>query len=368
MLYQTKGNILFLVNTPLQLVNAAIIAHTEFNKMSCDIYYTENICTAALNLVDKCIFSEGHEIKHVKDMLKRTNVLTRIVVRVKNALDINDIIANLPSNVEKYDRVFLSGISLRNCEFYYAIKRLNPRVTLSLYEEGVYEYVGFGKKNYLKILFSKFFFGRYYLYDADTLYVHKPDFVINAWNNILLKEITTHYDNMLIKHICTAFDYNERIFPEKRVCTILEQEFYTDEENAIQRELIDIIENELGNENVIIKLHPRSMKDKYGNKHTTQKTSVPFEIIAMNEQIMDNMFISVTSSAIANLYLMLDAQPDIVMLNNLFPVGMSVNKDYDIFLKKIKASYRKNNFVMPKTRGELTSTINRLRSGYSNED
>lgn len=351
------NRILFLVNTPMQLFNAAILSHTEFSNKTCDVYYTSNVSTEVCQLIQRGVFFKGYEISLVKDICKRTNAFQRALVRIKNALDIRTIMKSLPSDPDTYGEVFVSGISLRNCEWYYAIKKINKRVKISLYEEGLYEYRGFQSKNYLKIIFSYIFFHHYYLSECEALYVYRPEFVRCIWKNIRICKININADPEFLKKINQAFGYQKTVLDGSHKFIVLDQALYKKAEEDMQNELIHRLSSIVGREQLIVKLHPRSDRDKYKGEYEILNNNLPFELIALNEKIMGNIFVSILSSAAVNLYLMLNEEPQIIMLSSFL-----VRKGCAEFLEKVKNGFQSNTFWIPETIEEYEGIIRSLQS------
>ena len=350
-----KVMILFLVNTPMQLMNAAILAKTEFAGKCCDIYYTKNVKSQAENLLKKNFFNNIYEISLVEDVLNRSNKLNRALVRIKNALDLNKIKKTLPSDPMQYDRILASGVSLRNFEIYYAIKSLNKKVKLSLYEEGICEYYYMAKKSIGKILFSYIFFGRYYLNDCDSLYVHSPELVSIAWDHIKLHKICDIKDKYeILNDLSDAMYYKPTLLKDLNDCiVVLEQAFYNKDQEDFQKKIIEDISNLFSKEKVIIKLHPRSPLDKYDNEYKILETKAPFEIVALNEDILSHTFVSVTSSAVLNFKMMLNMEPKTILLNRMATKNNDQVNEFDKLVLRVQNQYSNSNLLIPYSNDEF---------------
>lgn len=313
---------LFMVNTPMQLMNAAIIAYaTPESKF--DAYCTSNIYEKAKRLESDKVFDNCYEINLLNERFDRNNAVGKAINRIGNALGLHKIINSLPSSPQDYATIFISGVGMRNIEYYYALKKINPKIQLSLYEEGLFEYVGFSYKSRAQELFSRIFFGRYYLNDASSLYIHDPNLVLCSWEKIKKVQISKDIPDDLLWKLNKAFDYSGTVFNAcKKKCIIVEQEFYSDDTHSIkvQKQIIDMLGQLFGKDNVIIKLHPRSALDKYP-EYTVIDSKAPLELIALNEKIEDNIFVSINSSAILNLPLMCDVRSNVYILNNLVNEG-----------------------------------------------
>ena len=357
---KTADRNLFLVNTPMQLVNAVVLATTVCKEEKSDVYYTSNISDAVKSFVKDGIFTNGYEMQMPNDLCPRSNAITKALVRIKNALDLRWIIKHLPSDARLYKRVFLSGINLKNCEFYYAISKVNRRVELNLYEEGICEYTCYKKKSVSKALFSYFFFGKFYLSSAKKMYVYMPELVKCAWENIEILKLKLVRRDELVESFNRAFGYERTTLHDNKKVVILEQEFYGVGENEKQREIIDAIAKSVGEERILIKLHPRAPRDKYGETYKTIDIKAPFEVVAMNENVFENIFVSVSSSAILNLNFLFGENPNIIMLNRIFVTNPVDQERVDTFMADVKKLYVSETFFVPETMEECINNIDCL--------
>lgn len=347
---------LFLLNTPTQLLNAMVLIHGRFPGTECDAYYTDNLREFFEKQEIHAFFKNAYPIELLPDIWARSSGLKRSIVRIKNALDFRKIVnGGLPSEPALYQRVFASGISLRNYEIYYAIKARNPKAMLSLYEEGICEYYNLGERSIPQTVFSYFFFGHYYKREADSLYVYEPSAAVRVWKNAEVKPIPKAFDPELRAAVNRVFGYQKTVLdggPGKVV--ILEQAFDKKEDQEKQNKWIRKLEKTFGRENIIIKLHPRSEVSKYGDGYTYCETSIPLEILIMNESVSHHLFVSVSSSAVLNFRLMFQIEPDTIVLNR---IERKVPSPSDPLFRYVAEHAAKGNFWIPESEKELDQLL-----------
>lgn len=360
---------LFLINTSTQLMNAIILSETVYKDEQCDVYYTDNLGDLIISVEQKSVFNKCFPIELPRDILRRNTLLARAIVRIKNALDLKKIEISLPSNPVKYERVLLSGQSLRNIEFYYAIKKQNKKVRLSLFEEGAFEYCMLGINSKSKIIFSKLFFGRYYLEDCEELFVYKPSLVKNNWDNINIRAIPGFVDNHDLKAILNdIFKYRHTTLDGcTRKVVFLEQAFFDQERDKRQIELINDVIDKYGQENVLVKMHPRSPQTKYNLPANSLIGGTPIELMVLNEDITSNIFISITSSATTNFKVIFNVEPIIIMLYRLFPSHNRVSTENEEFIVRVKDSCSEGTFFIPETIEEFNSILMNLLNDQHNK-
>lgn len=344
---------LFLAMTPAQLLNCIVLKSMVFKDTESDLYYTENIKQYAERVSQYNVFGKTYEYKLVEDITDRSNIIKRMVVRIKNALDVRTIEKTAPSDITKYDKVFASGISLRNYELYYAIKRRNKAAKIVIYEEGICEYYHYMEKNYFKELFSEVFFHTYYPKDCKEMYVYEPSVVRSRWDNITIKQIPKFILNKsFLQQLNKIFGYKEEdytLFKNKVI--FLDSCFYDHELERRQLEYLNLLIKRFGKEKIIVKMHPRSKETKYDKDLDIIYSHIPFEIIAANMDIENNIFVSITTSIIINFKLMLGKEPIVIYMNRM---NRTANKsEVERVFYRVRDFYSSNKFFIPANSSEL---------------
>ncbi len=359
---------LFLAMTPAQLLNCIVLKSTVFKNDVSDLYYTEDIKQYAKRIKQYNLFNEEYEYKLIDDITDRSNSFKRGIVRIKNALDIGVIEKTAPSDLKKYDKVFASGISLRNYELYYAVKRRNKAAEIVIYEEGICEYYHFMEKSLAKELFSKIFFNTYYPRDCKEMFVYEPSAVKSKWDNIIIKQIPKFIKKRaLLQMLNDIFKYDEKecsIFNEKVI--FLESCFYDQESEKKQLDYLNMLIDHFGKDNIVVKMHPRSEKTKYDKELNIVYSHIPFEIVAANMDIEKNAFVSITTSIIINFKLMLGKEPLVICMNRM---NKSIRKsEAEMVFDRVQQLYSSNRFLIPVTDDDLTTCISEIKNVQHNED
>ena len=352
---------LFLIMTPSQLLNAIVLSKTVLKDIDCDAYMTANLEKYKGAVENNNVFKNVYSYELLPDITGRQNAIKRMLVRIKNAIDVKKIPSMMPSDIKTYDCIFASGRSLRNFEIYYAAKKLNPSVRISLYEEGICEYCILTEKSRLKKLFSHFFFQSYYLEDCSEVYVYEPSIVKSAWDNIEPKAIPRFYDDkdlMTILNSVFGFNVEETIIYKNRV-VFLESCF--DEELEYEKYQLDMLKKvveAVGPEKVIVKMHPRSPKDKYPENIKTIFSNIPFEILVANMDLSDCVFVSPYSSALVNPKLILNKEPVVVCLDRINDRELD---EADYVFDRVADLYESKCFYIPESETQLTEVLDKLK-------
>ena len=104
-------------------------------------------------------------------------------------------------------------------------------------------------------------------------------------------------------------------------------------------------------------MHPRSEANKYRIPKENMINGTPIEMMIINEKITDNVFVSITSSATTNFKVVFDEEPVVVMLYRIFSTKSSASAEYEMYIQKVKDSYRSQNFYIPKSEDEFFEII-----------
>lgn len=353
--------ILFIANTQAQLINAANLASTVFRNVECDLYYKKTFEDKASILHSMGCFNNIYAIPWGQEE-EPVSMVRKNIRRLSYIMKSNKIIEKFPSSPYNYTDFFISGRTLKLIVLYYAAKKINKKLCLNLYEEGLFEYCELMEKRLLfRIMVSYLIWGRYYLEDCKRMYVYRPDIVNSRWRNIQILQIPSMQTNQRFVHaINQAWSYKSKALGVvKGYMIFFDQSYGYEELENKQRELLQFVSECAGVERIIIKLHPRSKEFKYGKKYKYFSYSYPIEIIALNEDIEKNVFISLQSSAAINMKIMFHMPSPVIMLSNLVLWPKGINATGNSVIKRL-ASQDKS-FFAPDTKEQLKSILQRIQ-------
>ena len=125
--------------------------------------------------------------------------------------------------------------------------------------------------------------------------------------------------------------------------------------------LLEIISSWVGKENIMVKVHPRSGNDlfeKLGYK-VNHETSIPWEVICMNENILeDKILITISSGCVSTPYTVMGLPvKSIVLQNLLYGIGENQLGLYHQWLDKYIYQQATDLFYLPNTLDELKSIL-----------
>lgn len=322
---------LFLCETKSQIINAIALKMSLFKDQHADVCLVRKVAMPviyeekmkSLDLFDN-VFSieeDYYPEQDIKAMLKKGILYITLVDKISKKLQ---------GKLGKYERVFVSGLSITCPAIYYGIKKKNKSVKLSLYEEGTFEYYIFQyPPNKIRRWYSKLFYGSFYIDEADELYVYAPEMVVTPATHIKVKPIPKIFNNREFRNcVDYVFDYCESDLDalDNCICLFLES-CYTDSElSNMQHKLIKLLFDIIG-DRFFVKLHPRSDIHKYdsiGVKRLKTNQSMEMILCNANFNIEDIVYLSPLSSAMLNIKFMFGKEPRMILLNQLFNMSTNV--------------------------------------------
>ena len=139
----------------------------------------------------------------------------------------------------------------------------------------------------------------------------------------------------------------------------------------IEKELYDILEDAVEEENITVKLHPRSEANAYGKNGIVSLT--PWELIsALSDDIEDKVLISMCSGSVFFTKLLCDKEPYVICLMKIYAPYIyhkdgsddeEQKRTFD-FINGVKNSYKnKNKFFIPETIDEYRQILNDIKQG-----
>jgi len=128
----------------------------------------------------------------------------------------------------------------------------------------------------------------------------------------------------------------------------------------IQNQILRLMTQILEEDEIAIKLHPRVTESIYPVEIEAFKTSVPWEVFALNEEIEDKVFMSISSTACLTPKLIFNKEPVIIFLYNLYPI-----KDYDEmkdYICRAAASYNcPDRVYIPESLADLENILKKIK-------
>lgn len=120
----------------------------------------------------------------------------------------------------------------------------------------------------------------------------------------------------------------------------------------------NIIIQEMGSDNVIIKKHPRNQEPDHPGFHYYKETGIPFEVLCMNMDMNDKMIITYSSTAAVTPKILMEQEPKVIVLRKMFETNTGEKDLFNDYFHAVQNAYRiKKKFLIPLDQSELNEII-----------
>lgn len=365
--------IAFVAATPYQVFTCINIRLHQHKNEQADIY----LMRFAVDLA---------EIYH---SLKQTNVFTNVYVLNTVGMKSSKwgVIKDFwftERNVRRtfrskcYRLLYITQVGDRNNLFYNLLLRKNKEMKLYFYDEGLSVYVtGFYESSEnMKMLFHLMRY-RYVNDYIDCLKVYKPD-MLQVRFQCAISQIphVQKNDALFLNMVNCAFNYKNSndqyddyryIYLEQRFGRYLDTETYRKDYRFDHIELLNIVAEQIGNENILVKKHPITQDDIYEEKgySLAKNYKIPWEVILLNKDMHNKVLITVNSTAVLTPKMVFNEEPYVVILAKaLKNEGKSDKVWTDEIQQMVNSVYQSyehtEKFIVPSDFAELRECIKRI--------
>lgn len=302
-----KKRVLFLVNTPYQLMVSVNLRKTEYAECDADVVITNNI-SDYLNLVQSVRMVQLFEKVipyNIKELYPDKNSIA-LARRLFGDTDIFD---------KTYDYYLFANLDHGASGVYRMLRKKNKQIKPIIFEDGYASYSGwysdfltmFGSVpidgNIYKRPFYKTWFHRFvdnvfcniekmFVFDPKIM-TYIPEFTVQKMDLIDTK------NEELVALYNAIFKYDSREDAYEQPIIFFEESYSADGYDVDDIEIVEKVADIVGKKNIFIKIHPRNPENRFqklGYK-TNKNTSIPWEVICMNIDLSDKTLISIASAA-----------------------------------------------------------------------
>lgn len=345
---------LYSVCTHFQLIIAIIMKTIMFPDKIADIIIHDhsNGYVKVANRLKKFNIFRHVWIAETKEYIKRNN---RYKQGIKILLNSDDIIRKTCSiDSYSYDEYYFYNFTLFNVMMYYKLKKEKHNLICRRFEEGYGALLNFcdfnnGSANLLRKLEK--IHHNYSIDSVNRMYTFEPELSCFDDQHFALPIPKLKKECESVKFILNnIFDYNEdEIFSKKYI--YFEESYFADSIDIDDVELVLKIANLVGKENLMVKLHPRNPIDRFtelGIK-TIGQSGCPWEVIAMNHDFSNNVFLTIASASVLSPRIIFDDNIPTFMLYNCTKVlsPMLQKENFQKFIEKFRSKYGKSGFYIP---------------------
>ncbi len=360
--------ILMLVNTYFQIIVAIKLKLTLYKNDDVDIIISDHSTDAYkifenvrnMNLFNKVIFFRSKNSERTRIKKIEENIMLLFFQ--------NDILKKMKLDLDVYDEFLFYNINKYSDLIYSALLKKNKNLKLGRFEEGYISYlhpnIGLSK-SYMKL--KKIFKRKQLQENIDVNYFFNPNILIYEPKNSIVKIDKINKIDEKFKTIMNdVFEYNCDNNEYKQRYIFFEESFFCDGKEIDDLDLILKIADIVGKENILVKLHPRNKIDrfsKYGIK-TNKSVGIPWEIIQMNNDFSDKVFLTISSGSVLGSRLYFDDNIKTYLLFNCTNKKSDmVTENYLNYLDKVKNEFGMDKFIIPKNKDEFYDILRKERDG-----
>lgn len=303
-------NILFVCNTYYQLIMAINMRLSLFQDDKVTVLVSDHSKDAGKiveNLKHLQIFDKTEYIKTKYIDYRNENKVDNLYDYLKLILRGNNDIKNLIFD-RKYKKFFYFNQNLSSNLIFNILTQSNKYIEACQFEEGILSYPNIEGNNlrYLK-------FGRTKLWCILRKICSKPILIERTkkvfclypdlyFGKLLIEKIPAIKNNSELTNILKKVfnvDINEQSYQEKYIYFSSICDFEGGQPIG-ELELIKNIAQIVGKDNLLIKVHPRDVRDIYKKEglKIAQVSSVPWEVIQLLYNFNDKIFLTATSSSV----------------------------------------------------------------------
>lgn len=370
---------LFLCETPYQvLVSLVVKCQKGIEPKHADIAIVDTFADSEAICEQVEASGEFGQVFHedLRNIIVKQRTFSGYARKLRYLFDLKTFAARHFSGADCYDRILFcveSAFTLNTCAYY---RKRNPRLEVFKYEEGFGSYYGYhatwrttrvcNARNIILGLprFKNMIRGFYLLepelnqesglppiFKIDKTVV-KSDHVIGA-----------------VEKIFSPQEY-ESVYRGKFV--IFEESYYTDGQADIDDiELYKDIISMVGAENVVVRLHPRTVKNRFDNLgvQVVESKGVPWEAILIACDLSGCMFAAIASgSVISGRMLLADSTSSILVHRCLKNRPAQLNEDFFRFVEAFNRRFKGAGVFVPENKSELLKYLSRPNAGGHEEN
>lgn len=336
---------LFLINTHFQLITSLQIIEKS-SIMDVDFIITDNLLgykmiaarLESLYFVNSVFTAETKDFVIPKNKKQKFKGILNVLIGKKA---VRKFLNNFDG--KEYSTFYFHNLDFFTYLLYDFVKNQSPRVIANRFEEGFSIYLTFVCRKKSEALCDSVagILNRFSVKkDIKNVYLYHPELLTYDLKYDIVKiTLLSKSDYKFIEMINYVFDYNgnESIEADS---IIFEECFFADSGFMNDVPLFCKVAEMIGNEKVLIKLHPRNKKDRFSELglKIMKNSSVPWEVVQINNDYRNKTFITITSGSVLASMLYFGESIKTIFLYKLVENGFKLKEHYEEYLYKLMNS------------------------------
>lgn len=345
-----KRRTLFVCNTPFQIIVALTLKYGEFKNDIVDIIISDHMndsLTLFNRIKDSKVFDNVLYVKSSNYTRKKENTIENKMDLLKYLICPGYYLKKYIEINEKYDMILGANIERFFALLVYSLSKKNKNLKVRIFEDG---YVSYTKlmESYIewvnvshKVSIIEKLVGRKNICKClDGIYLFEPELICWSPNfNIYGIDKRIVNNKEYIKNLNFIFNYENLKDDYDKKVIFFEESFFAENINIGDIEIVDEIAKIIGKENIIIKIHPRNKINRFKEQGfcTNINTSIPWEVIALNNNFNNTTLITISSSAVLAPRIIFNQQIKTILLYEVMgKKSPYIDESCEKYLNKLK--------------------------------
>lgn len=326
--------ILFQVSTHFQLICAIIVKMQMLNNEKAD-----------LHLDDFSDFSgiiDNLKLSRLFCHIEQSNQIEKVTQIRENMINMGKLLTHPIPNIwnfqheDDYTDIYFGHDMHPNKMYYYYLVDKGKRPDIHILDEGMtayYKNIKLSAEN--DFIDHKKYGKRSYIENIKEQLLFNPQ--LYCWENTKWNVVKIPHINEQTKEIILSIYGNPRLDISKEPYVYLATGGYEKGFFSNEIDLLHLLADTVGKENIIIKQHPRYTSDpytKFGFKVWTQSTKLPWEVILFANDFSNQIFVTIFSNAVLSPFNLMGTNKQILFLYRMF---MGTNR-FGVFGNNVKKS------------------------------
>lgn len=306
-----KRRILFVCNTPFQIIVALTLKYGEFKNDIVDIIISDHMNDSLIlfnRIKESKIFNNVLYVKSNNYTRKKENIIENKIDLLKYLIHPKYYLEKYIKINEKYDVILGANVERFFALLVYTLSKKNKKLKVRIFEDGyisytklMYSYIEWVNVSYKVSLIEKLLGRKSICKCIDGIYLYEPELICWTPNfNIyeIDKGITKNEE--FIKNLNFIFNYNNLQDDYNKKVIFFEESFFAENIDIGDIDIVNTVSKIIGKENIIIKIHPRNKINRFKKQGfcTNINTSIPWEVIALNNNFEEITLVTISSSAV----------------------------------------------------------------------
>lgn len=361
----------FVCTTPFQIITA--INLTRQRKMAADLYVVPQFSGAVdlsesiarMEIFRHVIYVDTEQIEKYK---RSKNKMVLHLGIAWNYLKISSVVSGFLLEDELYSKIYISSKANigRLVTLYYIKKGIQFEIIYFDDGESSYDNEIITTPSNADFYLRRVLFGRKAIKPVSKFLLYSPVMFkeLNPGSTVNIEQlpaIQQDYETRKIYNDIFNVQFDDLIAERVVILDIIKSENLISSEDELWNQY-KCIADFFGQENTIIKKHPRDKSRVVDFFNYYRKNGIPFEIILLNQDLTDKVLVTVSSTAITVPKLLFNVEPIVIYLGNMIKTKQGKSGKVLEYYRACKKLYKNpDRFIIPESVDDLKDSLLKIK-------